>query len=98
MTVQNQRPGDSVRKDIALFCYAYVSNQFAAMSNPGYRGKNFRWEEFPDRVSKRVENDIVVQRGIVGKGYEKEEILKLTKLAAEYSRDIATTLVSFLTY
>lgn len=98
MIDQNQRPIDSVRKDIALFCYAYVSNQFAAMSNPDYRGKNFRWEEFPDRVSKHVENDIVVQRGIVGKGYEKEEILRLTKLAAEYSRDIATNLIGFLTY
>lgn len=98
MTIQNQRPVGSVRKDIALFCYAYVSNQFAAMSNPDYKGKNFRWEEFPDRISKCVENDIVVQRGIVGKGYEKEEILKLIKLAAEYSRDIATNLIGFLTY
>lgn len=87
---------DCIRKDISIFCYAYVSTRFAMMRNESYRGKKFRWEEFADNVSKGVENDIVVQRGIVGDGYEREEILELTKLAADYCKEIADSLVSNL--
>ena len=43
---------DCIRKDISIFCYAYVSTRFAMMHNESYRGKKFRWEEFADNVSK----------------------------------------------
>lgn len=96
---QDHKTEDSVRKDIALFCYTYVLKQFGAIINgPYYKIEDSKLEGFSDRVSKSVESDIVVRRGTVGKGYEKEEILKHTNLAAKYCKDIADNLVGFFLY
>lgn len=41
---------DKTQNAISLFCYVTVSNAFAAMHNPRYRGDKFTWEGFPDMM------------------------------------------------
>lgn len=48
---------DRTKNAISLFCYVTVSNAFAAMHNPRYRGDKFTWEGFPDMMERKCNSE-----------------------------------------
>jgi hypothetical protein len=78
----------SKKKDVALACYAMVSNFFAMMHNPKFRGPNFEWENFPDMMAEHCKVQIFI--------YLKRCNAEIESYAEECGREIAVRLVSKL--
>lgn len=78
----------SKKKDVALACYAMVSNFFAMMHNPKFRGPNFEWENFADMMGEHCKVQIFI--------YVKRCDAEVESYAAECGREIAVGLVSKL--
>ena len=81
----------SLEKDIIISCYATISELFAMMHNPKYRGPNFTWENFPEMTKSLCEAKIHIS--VVYKSKYKNEV---EKFAGKCALDIANVLVRWL--
>ena len=78
----------SLRLNVALACYAIVSENFASFQNPVMRGQNFQWESFPKMMQSRCETSVFLNVAIPEK-----HINAVKEFAANAVLEIATRLV-----
>ena len=76
--------------EIANVCYANVVGQFAMFNNPKFRGPNFTWESF----IQRMQDEADLWMGIHNIKGNKQMV---NDCAKEFAKEIATTLVGHLT-
>ena len=75
------------RLEIANICYANVAGEFATLLNPKFQGPNWTWDLFANMCERQ--SDLWMRLNDV-KGNRKE----IDAAAAEFAKDIATTLVT----
>lgn len=73
--------------EISNICYANVAGNFAAFTNPKFRGPAFEWGRFAD-MQVRLSSSWMFIHAVKGKKTE------IDKIAAQYAREIAERLVA----
>ena len=82
---------DNMKNRISLVCYATVSHLFSMYLNEKYRGPNFTWVDFPEKMEEQCEMQVILN---IRPTRNKEEILCH---ARDTGREIAGNMVKWMT-
>lgn len=80
---------DKKHMEIANVCYANVSMLFAMFCNDSWRGPNFKWSSFCDKMEREADLWMLVHDVHRSRGAKDE----INKVAREYARDIASRMI-----